>query len=188
MMFIVYLFFFLVYLAVSVFLVRKAVAAARRRGRKGWKWGLPVALVMYLIPFWDHIPTLVIHKYLCATEAGLWVYEAPERWTKRSLDVNDARSAKEHTNGTQNKDAVSRYKLNKYFIYENRVKKVPDFPVWVDGALIIDAATSEVMARQTNVTSGYAGSNIKIWVGARPCVSGAKRFGELMEKFRRVGR
>jgi hypothetical protein len=189
MMFIAYLFFFLVYLAFSIFLVRKAVAAARNRGRKGWKWGLPVAFVMYLIPFWDHVPTLVIHEYLCATEAGLWVYKTPDMWKDKNLAINDSLVANEHTDVSRKNDGeVSAYELNEFFIYENRVEKVPVFPVWIDSALIIDAATSEVLVRQSNVTSGYSGSRVKIWVAARPCVSGAKRFGELMEKFRQIGR
>jgi hypothetical protein len=189
MMFIAYLFFFLVYLAFSVFLVRKAVAAARHRGRKGWKWGLPVAFVMYLVPFWDHLPALVMHKYLCATEAGLWVYKTPEMWKEKNLAFSDAPVANEHVDASQkNDDAVSDSKLNEFFIYENRVEKIPVLPVWIDSALIIDAATSEVLVRQSNVTSGYSGSGVKIWVGARPCVSGAKKFGKLMEKFRRIGR
>ena len=188
MMFVAYLFFFLVYLGFSVFVVRKVVAAARRRGRNGWKWGLPAALVMYLVPFWDHVPTLVIHKYLCATEAGLWVYEAPEIWKKNNLNVNDALVRKEKNSSLRESDTVSRYKLNEFFLYENRVNKFPIFPVWIDSAMIVDAATLEVVARQTNVTSGYAESNLKKWVGSKPCFFGAKKFGQLMEEFGRIGR
>lgn len=47
---------------------------------KAMGMGIAAFLVMYLIPFWDHIPTLVAHKYYCEKEAGFWVYKTLDQW------------------------------------------------------------------------------------------------------------
>lgn len=67
--------------------VRFAVRWAKRRGRRGWVWGSAAALAMYHLMFWDLIPTLLIHRYYCATEAGFWVYKTPEEWVKENPGV-----------------------------------------------------------------------------------------------------
>jgi len=53
------------YLIVSIIVVVVAVRAAKKRGKTPC-----AAVVMYLIPFWDWLPTVAAHKYYCATEAG----------------------------------------------------------------------------------------------------------------------
>lgn len=78
------LFFTLLYLLLSALVIWTAVKVARRLGVNTWTFGVPVALIMYLIVFWDHIPTLVMHSYYCETEAGFWVYKTPEEWGREN--------------------------------------------------------------------------------------------------------
>ena len=68
------------YLLISLGVVKGAIAYAREKGKSARRWGWGAALVMWLIPFWDWIPTMVMHQYYCATEAGFWVYKTPEQW------------------------------------------------------------------------------------------------------------
>lgn len=57
---------------------------ARKRGwsrNKSWLGAMYVFLLVYLPVFWDWIPTVVVHKYYCETEAGFWVYKTvDDRW------------------------------------------------------------------------------------------------------------
>jgi hypothetical protein len=76
-----------VYLLISAVVIWAARRWARRNGRDPRRWGWGAALVMYLIPFWDLIPTLVMHQYRCATEAGFWVYKTPEQWVAENPGV-----------------------------------------------------------------------------------------------------
>ncbi len=78
---------FLFYLVVTFVLVLLVSRSARKRGKKGWKWGLPAAICMYLLVFWDHIPTLVLHDYYCSTEAGFWMHVTPEQWVLENPGV-----------------------------------------------------------------------------------------------------
>ena len=188
MMFIAYLFFFLVYLGFSVFVVRRVVAAARRRGRKAWKWGLPVALVLYLIPFWDHVPTLVIHKYLCATKAGLWVYKTPEEWKKENARVLADLTWQDISPHFATGEVDYGLRLNQRINYERRVSTVPVFPVNIEHTLLKDIATGDVLVRQVTVWSGYDSHHVKRWLGRKICGPNAKTFGRLKKEYKEIGR
>lgn len=76
-----------VYLAVSALVIWLSARWAKKRGRRGWVWGGVAAFAMYNLVFWDLIPTLVMHRYYCATEAGFWVYKTPEQWVKENPGV-----------------------------------------------------------------------------------------------------
>ena len=63
------------------------VAYAKRHGKRSWLWPMLGFLVVFLPIFWDWIPTVVAHKYYCATEAGFWIYKTPEQWNKENPGV-----------------------------------------------------------------------------------------------------
>ena len=78
------------YLAIAVFFVRATLRSAREAGlatKQRWVRGGLVALVFYLIPFWDWIPTVVAHQYYCATEAKFEVYKTIEQWKAENAEV-----------------------------------------------------------------------------------------------------
>ncbi len=79
--------FIVAYLAVSGLVVWLAARWARKHKRRPWVWGGLAALVMYNLVFWDWIPTIAMHKYYCATQAGFWVYKTPEQWARENPGV-----------------------------------------------------------------------------------------------------
>lgn len=81
------LFFVGLFLLVTLVVVWLTARWAKRHGRRGWVWGGVAALAMYNLMFWDLIPTLLIHNYYCASEAGFWVYKTPEQWVKENPGV-----------------------------------------------------------------------------------------------------
>jgi hypothetical protein len=188
MMFLAYLFFFLIYLGASVALVRLAARAARSRDRKGWHWGLPVAVVLYLIPFWDHIPTWVIHKYLCATEAGFWVYKTPEQWRAENPGVAETLTWRNLSPQYKNRKVDFGLVLNERFHLERRRTSIFIFPVSLDKAVILDVLNGEKIVEKVSVWSGYSGGHYKIWVGSDICNPKHKEFGRLKRAFKEIGR
>lgn len=65
-----------------------AARAARRRGIAGWKWGLPAALVVYVLVFQDHLPSVALHAYQCRFgDAGFRVYKTIEQWRAENPGV-----------------------------------------------------------------------------------------------------
>lgn len=79
--------FFAVYLLISIWLTKKAASWAKANNKKPWLWGGLIAFVMYNLVFWDLMPTLVMHKYYCSTQAGFWVYKMPEQWMKENPEL-----------------------------------------------------------------------------------------------------
>src|SRR5690606_32105074 len=77
-------------------------------------------LIMYLIPFWDLIPTLIMHKYYCNTQAGLWIYKTPEEWISEnpdSLDLGELKE-RERVKIEGSSDSWKKYHVNDRFVYE----------------------------------------------------------------------
>ena len=75
------------YLLISIGVVTLAVKSARRQGANAKGSGWTAALVMYLIPFWDLLPTIVADQYNCARYAGLFVYRTVDRWKELNPGV-----------------------------------------------------------------------------------------------------
>ncbi|WP_139271089.1 hypothetical protein [Atopomonas hussainii] len=83
----IYLVLLLVYLGMSICLTYLAYRYTAVRYSKGWVGGWLAALTMYSLVFWDWIPTYVVHKYYCSTQAGFWVYKSPDQWIKENPDM-----------------------------------------------------------------------------------------------------
>lgn len=72
------------YFVLSIYIVSRAVKYTQRRFSRGWVGGFFAGLVMCGLVFWDAIPTWYTHYHLCATEAGLKVYQTPEEWAEKN--------------------------------------------------------------------------------------------------------
>lgn len=72
------------YLLISIGVVLWAIRHAHKSGKSGKLWGWGAAFVMYNLMFWDWIPTVVAHKYLCATQSGFWVYKTLDQWKEEN--------------------------------------------------------------------------------------------------------
>lgn len=75
-----YLLFFVVYSLISFVLIRLSYRYAKRRFNRGWLGGFVAFIVMYNLIFWDWVPAIVGHKYLCQRDAGFFMYEKPDQW------------------------------------------------------------------------------------------------------------
>lgn len=170
------------YLIVSLVVVVLTARVAKKRGRSPWRWGGAAALVMYLLVFWDHIPTVVAHKYYCEKEAGFWIYKTVDQWKDENPGVmetlvanNDGRSAK------------GAYILNQRF---NRAVEKSG-PLWLNRwrweQEIVDIKTEEVLARYVDFSTGSGFISgpprlLKFWLQNDHCNGGEYNQG-LMYSF-----
>ena len=165
----------LTYLLISMYVVRLAVRKARRRGIAGWKWGVPAALVMYLLVFWDHIPTLVARQYYCSREAGFTVYKTLEQWKQENPGVAETLTYKKISDSERHGDDYI-YHLNQRFDWENHNKRVFLSLRRADNQ-IVDVAKGEVLARYVDFRSGWGSMAIgadtpreyKFWLVMKSC-------------------
>lgn len=150
------LLFFGIYIAVSVWVTRATVNWAKRNNRSALKWGGLAVFIMYNIVFWDFIPTLVAHKYYCATEAGFWVYKTPEQWKSENPGVAETLTWKEIPDSTQ--DTVLRVRrnlLNERFLWEESYLHVGFLPVTVYEDRVLDRTSGEIVGKYVGVGTGY---------------------------------
>lgn len=195
MLALIVIFAFAVYLFISIGVVVLTVKWAKRSGRSAYRWGLIAVLFMYLLVFWDHIPTLMLHKYYCETKAGFWVYKTPEQWKVENPGVAETLTWQEISPYYKNPDGSFGFKLNDRFIDETRQKKALILPVTVSKDLIIDLKTGETMVERVRVGSGYGtfalgGNNwrvIKFWVKSESCLPGQLEFSRMSTAFKKIG-
>ena len=156
------------YLLISVGVVVWAARYARKNGKSAKRWGFGAALVMYLIPFWDWIPTVAMHQYYCATEAGFWVYKTPEQWKKENPGVMETLVANK---GAPSRDEqfddghkrTTTYLLNERFNWVVTQQDISNvLPIIRTEQLVTESKRNEVLARYIVFATG---NSVKTTIG-----------------------
>jgi hypothetical protein len=179
------------YVLISIVVVLLAIRHAKKSGKSATRWGWGAALVMYLIPFWDWLPTVAMHQYYCATEAGFWVYKTPEQWIRENPGVMETLVTQEGVPSTRQgdmKNHTDTYVLNERFSWIVKRNNEPLLNRWWHEQMVTDTKTNEVLARyvdlstaQTRAGGGWYGW--KFWLHSEHCANGA-RDESLMRQFK----
>lgn len=188
------MFFVLVYIAISVLVVQLARRWARKHGRSPAKAGWLAGLVMYLLVFWDLIPTVLVRAYYCHTAAGVWVYKTVEEWQADNPGVAKTLSETSDFQSYRRENGAKIVVLNQRFVLEtSRRKPVPLVPVYLSRAVVTDASTGEIVAKKISVGSGYVGLAIggtgswKFWLNMGRCAPGLSEFERVRLAYQRQG-
>lgn len=161
------------YLVLAIFVVTWAINHAKKHGKSVKRWGWGAALVMYLIPFWDWIPTVAMHRYYCEKEAGFWVYKTPEQWMKENPGVMEMLVYNKTMPHTQTPYGTATV-LNERFIH--LYKYEGSFPLnrWRIETEIRDSKNGDVIAREIGFSTsqerrqaGWTGW--KFWLDSERC-------------------
>lgn len=191
------------YLLLAILIVRWAIRHARKTGMNPVRWGWSAALVMYLIPFWDWLPTVAIHRYYCATEAGFWIYKTLNQWTAENPGVTDTLTDNsphekfpnwplEDWNGKKITGINQRFGIE----HSDHLSGSRDgelfMNIWRWQTDLLDKKTGEVLARQVDFSAGnngYIGGmhSLKFWLQSDTCFSDkqdSRNFVELLQQFR----
>ena len=168
------------YLLISIAVVVGAVKHAKKTGKSVKRWGAGAALVMYLIPFWDWLPTVAVHQYYCRTEAGFWVYKTVDQWKQENPGVMETLVANKGAPSTRQGDMTNytdTYFLNQRFNWVIERFNAPLFNLWRHEQKVVDAKTNDVLARyvdfstaQIRVGGGWYGW--KFWLHNEHCIGG----------------
>jgi hypothetical protein len=193
----------LLYLLLSIVVVRLAIRYARNSGRSAKRWGWSVALVMYLIPFWDWIPTVAMHQYYCAKDSGFWVYKTVDQWKAENPGVMEGLvdnspspygSPNWPTEVWRGKEVTS---INQRFgmLYKNHLSSPEEGKLFLNGwrweTELVDKKTGEVLARRVDFSTGNGQiggePELRLWLHSDSCIGGrdnAIKFGEFLKQFR----
>jgi hypothetical protein len=163
----------LMYLLLSIVVVRLAIRYARNNGRSAKRWGWSAALVMYLIPFWDWLPTVATHQYYCAKSAGFWVYKTVDQWRSENPGVMETLVYEKdipHIQTPYGRAIV----LNQRFLHIHKYEGPLPFNRWRIESEIRDSRNGEVIAREVNFSTsqerrqaGWTGW--KLWLNSERC-------------------
>lgn len=167
---------FLGYLALAVLATVAAVRLARARGlsrRKCWLSGGAVALVFYLIPFWDWIPTVIAHNYYCVTQAKFEVYRTVDQWKRENAEILSTLRYDPRAPFTE-VEGYDRFPLNQRIVSDRKSTKVFLTVNRREGRLV-DVKNREVLAQFIEFRAGYAPFSVggegawKFWLERRAC-------------------
>lgn len=170
------------YLLISVGVVVWTAGYARKNGKSAKSWGWGAALVMYLLVFWDHIPTLIVHKYYCEKEAGFWVYKTLDQWKAENPGVMETLVSNKgwpsrHEDREGGRLRIDTDLTNERFNIAVMQRDVMDFlPIIRRQEELIDLRTNEILARYVDFASGNSVAHtvgppgpMKFWLNNRQC-------------------
>lgn len=174
------------YLLIAIGVVLWTAGYARKNGRSAKRWGWSVAVIMWLIPFWDWLPTIITHEYYCTTESGFWVYKTLDQWKKENPGVAETLVAQLSAQSTLDGDLLT---INERFAIETHRRKPINFlPTIITERLLIDKKTEQILAKGVDVGSGVGNmatqGGVKFWLNRKPCV--AKDFWKLTTKIEKM--
>lgn len=182
------------YLLISIGVVMWAASYARRHGKSATRWGWSAALVMYLIPFWDWLPTVATHQYYCATESGFWVYKTPDEWKAENPGVletlvNRRGDPSSDTGDTENFTITHHW--NERFNSVFKRKGPFFFSIWQWDQEIVDVKTGEILSRRVDFSmgNGHIGGEpeLRFWMhkdGCRDSENQAISFVKFAKQFK----
>lgn len=186
------------YLAVAVTATVLTVRRVKRSGgsrRNQWVRGGIVALIFYLIPFWDAIPTWVVYSYMCHTEAGIVVRKDIEKWkSENDVSLPTIQRTRE-AERFRRIDGVSRYQMNTRIAVDNFPFESIFLSVRKVRASILDTGNGEILVTKQDFVSGSRfGSDspegMKIWLRRESCTEGVggiqSKFSEILASYERV--
>lgn len=166
-----------VYALISIATVFVAIKYAKKNGKSATRWGWGVALIMYLIPFWDWLPTVAVHQYYCATEAGFWVYKTAEQWKRENPGVMETlisnRGRVRQSVGDVNNYSDTSF-INQRFVFRAKHSGPLFLNRWRREQEIVDSKTEIALARYIDFSTSQerrqAGwSGWKFWLDSRQC-------------------
>lgn len=149
-----YLLALLLYLALSIAVVVAVGRWATRSGKKRWAWMSGAGAGMYLLVFWDLVPTIVMHRYLCNTYAGMTIHKTPEVWLAENRDrpkgpLKDVTELFPGRHDSGNAPPDGRFALG-----SNRNWLSP-LPVLTRKTTLVDRLNGKGLVEQRSVESGY---------------------------------
>ncbi len=167
--------YLLVLVRVVSFAWRKGLAGGSRK--RAWAYGVLAFLAVYLPVFWDHIPTLVAHRYYCAKDGGVHIYKEPQEWLAEhegELEKLRVVPGGEHV-GKMLVDGWERgYLVNKYVAFEIKKENLyplPGIKVWKISERLVSLEGNEVLVNSISYGTyrSFNSGGVRFWLNFVGC-------------------
>ena len=182
--------FITAYLVISALVVLFAARWARKHNRNPWVWGGVAAFAIYNLVFWDLIPTLAMHKYYCATEAGFWVYKTSEQWVKENPGILETLKPYPPSKIYGDEKISFEFKGGTVTQFNDRFGSWSKWDKNLNGLLIdrletgiVDVQKKEFLVHSSRFLSGPRGAGVlwKSWLNQSSCNDEAVRKNVVLE-------
>ena len=196
---------FALYLLLSLGVVLGTYRIAKGRGlppKRAWRVAGIAGLIMYLLLFWDWLPTVAAKQYYCRTQGGLVVTKTLDQWKAENPGVAETltwKSSPDKGDSTYDPATGSQtYILNQRFLREIQIRKLPLLGVKVVENRLSDRKTNEVLAHHVDVVTGYGNPMVggdwralKDWLRLSSCDGSGRpslrRFDDMSAAAKRMG-
>jgi hypothetical protein len=195
------------YFAIAMGVIAWAVSYAKKNGKSTMRWGWGAALAMYLLVFWDWLPTVVAHKYYCATEAGFWVYKTPEQWKKENPKMRDYVAYEETSSNDFEQEKINdgnktTFTVNKRSKVKFTEVKTSIFPLITNRKIeetLLDPNQNIYLTKKITFQAGHPFgapkklSHLKFWINIEGCKGSngnvaSNTWGDTVKEFMRLAR
>jgi hypothetical protein len=138
---------------------------------------LPTGVAMYMLVFWDLIPTYAARTYYCTVHAGLKMHKTPEEWITENPDAAGKLTPIKNANIRRMPDGYQ-VQLNERFVMRHQKQEKAFGTITELKDSIIDKETNEILVNETDYKTGRntfgTGANsfqdYKSWLHTRTCV------------------
>jgi hypothetical protein len=185
-----------IYVAIAIWAIKAAVSNTRAGGSgkaAQWLMGGLVALIFYLIPFWDLIPVAAARHYYCENQSGFRVRKSVDQWKTENKEVLSTlwhnRDAKITKAGEWN-----RFPLNQRLASERKYASPVFLAIKREEGRIVDLKSGEILAEYVDFPTGYAPFSVggegswKFWLAMGRCTGESKGIGNFMLMERAIQR
>ena len=145
---------YFVYAVLTLVLMGVGAFIAKRIGKPAWQGSLAVFLMSFLFVFWDAVPTLATHKYLCVTDYGFREFKSLEQWKAENPGVAETLVVIEKDN-YEKRGKIEVMHLNKRFDWQRETESIL-LSVQRVTERIVDSATGDVLAEYVDIESGQS--------------------------------
>jgi hypothetical protein len=176
------------YLLIAVSVVTGAISHAKKQGKSVRRWGWGAALVMYLIPFWDWIPTVALHQYYCATESGFWTRKTFSQWKAENPGVTLTVDGISTTTTPVRNGITQIHQLNQRLNWVVTLHSTSSFlTVTRQDETLVDGRNNGELSRFVDFSRGDQSNTgtTKFWLVSRSCNGGETsmvRMGKLIDE------
>ncbi|MEW8050229.1 MAG: hypothetical protein AB2809_07615 [Candidatus Thiodiazotropha sp.] len=163
------------HLLLSIWVINLAVKQARKNSKPGWHYGVPAGIAMFLVLYWDLIPTHAVHRCYCLVDGGFTVNKTLDEWKRENLGVAETLVPNKEPGATTTGNR-HRYTLNQRFVWDIYTTKHL-FGIRKKDKRIIDLVTGEALATyidfDTDIRAIGLGvrdtRDLRIWLAANSC-------------------
>lgn len=174
--------------AVYLVIMIKAVGFAWKKGlasgsrKRAWIYGILAFLLVYLPVFWDHIPTVVAHRYYCAKDGGVHVYKDPQEWLaehKGEIESLRVKAGGEHVGAILPDGWERSHLINKRVAFDALYQSFHVFfgvDLERDSRRLVDVVENKVLVTYTNYGSyrSFNSGGLKFWLNFTGCSDGLR--------------